>query len=1076
MSSPTPIPSPSIQALQASFDSMDIRPQCHHTHSTVPTVNASEANTSQRSNRDFTALLDTGATHHIIKEATAFDPDSYTNISDRNETLDLAGGDSTLPIIGIGHVTFSGPYNTTFRLENCLHIPGLRKSLIGGTRLLRLGFITTLINPTTFQVTREGDIAFEGLLQPNSNLLTVKVRPILSPSASVARPHSDTALLLHRRLGHPNLRCLTETVTKGVAGGNWPHHNTIPTILPCNACDLAKGHKVPHNHTRLRAAHTLDNVHLDLSGIIRTSALCGSTYFILFTDDHTSYRHVAGLITKTAPATFEKITQYVALTERQSERKLKRLTLDNGSEFVNHLLVPYCEKKGITLRLTAPYTPEENGVAERSNRTVVSKARALMIDANLPVRFWLYAVKAAVYLINRTTTSTLPTGMTPYEKWFGSKPDISHIRVFGCLFSVLIRKELRHGKFSPVSRSAILIGYAEQNRNYIVFIPETNNILTSHDVSFQEDTFPFCQLQSFDISHLSAEGDYPASLPQTTTDLLHQERTTTAIPPQITELPTDIPPDSTHQDAPPDPVPPTEEPPLPPPPEPSPRRSSRVRLPVDRYRPAASPAFWNNDHSFISPSSSNAYAFASAPTVRLLHEPHNYRAAMSSADSERWTAACKKEMLNLKEKHVWTLTPRPVDHPVVGGRWHFRIKTRPDGTISKYKARYVAKGYTQTHGVDYQDTFAPTGKPASYRTLVAFAAVHGFEIHQMDAVAAFLNSSLKELIYVEQPEGFEEEGKEDWVCQLDKALYGLKQSAREWNLEFKSKCIKAGFVQSPADECIYIRNRGPKDLCVFYLHVDDLAITGHNISNFKTKISSFWPMEDLGIAHCVVGIQTARISTHHYAIGQEAMTTSLLARFGLSDSKPVSTPLPGGAKLTRSTVDESLSFARRNLPYRSGVGSLMYLSQCTRPDIAYAVGVLSQHLENPCDRHWDALEHVLRYLRGTSTAVINYNTSATPSLSGNQSWHLPSHFSDADWAGDKSTRLSTTGYLFTFAGGAISWRSRLQQTVALSSTEAEYRATTEAGQEVIWLHLLLSSLDLPQSPPISTINTTLRQP
>lgn len=237
---------------------------------------------------------------------------------------------------------------------------------------------------------------------------------------------------------------------------------------------------------------------------------------------------------------------------------------------------------------------------------------------------------------------------------------------------------------------------------------------------------------------------------------------------------------------------------------------------------------------------------------------------------------------------------------------------------------------------------------------------------------------------------------------------------------------------------MYIRDQGTDNVCIFYLHVNDLAIIGNRITKFKKEISSFWPMEDLGLAHCVVGIQTTRFDTHHYTISQSAMTISLLARFGITHCKSASTPLPGGLKLTRSTDNEARAFARRDLPYCSGVGSLVYLSQCTRPDISYAFGCLSQHLECPCERHWESLEHVLRYLSVTIYASIAYTKPATPQLLGNQIWELPTCFSDADWAGDRSSRRSTTGYLFTFAGGPISWRSRLQQTVALSSTEAEY--------------------------------------
>lgn len=236
-----------------------------------------------------------------------------------------------------------------------------------------------------------------------------------------------------------------------------------------------------------------------------------------------------------------------------------------------------------------------------------------------------------------------------------------------------------------------------------------------------------------------------------------------------------------------------------------------------------------------------------------------------------------------------------------------------------------------------------------------------------------------------------------------------------------------------------------------------MAITGNEIVHTKNLISQKWDMEDMGPSHSIVGIQISRTSEFSYAIGQPAMVNSILDRFGMTDCKPESTALAAGTCLIRATDDEARDFSLENLPYRSGVGSLMYLSQCSRPDIAYAVGVLSQHLDKPSRIHWNSFLHVLRYLQGTTNLFIEY-TADNEGLAANQSWNNPSGYSDADWAGNRNNRRSTTGYLFKFLGGAVSWKSRLQQTVALSSTEAEYRATTEAGQEVTWLRNLLTSL------------------
>lgn len=237
-----------------------------------------------------------------------------------------------------------------------------------------------------------------------------------------------------------------------------------------------------------------------------------------------------------------------------------------------------------------------------------------------------------------------------------------------------------------------------------------------------------------------------------------------------------------------------------------------------------------------------------------------------------------------------------------------------------------------------------------------------------------------------------------------------------------------------------------------------MAITGNDIPTFKTEISSKWEMEDLGLASMVVGIEIKRRGLHSYSICQSSYAETILQRFNHDMTKPVSTPFPPGLKLYCPDESESEEFAKQKLPYRSVVGSLMYLAQCTRPDIAHAVGTLSQHLDWPGFQQWNAAFHVLRYIRGTHDFGIVYSGENQDQdvITGMKSQECPQSHCDADWAGDKDTRRSTTGYVFSLAGGAVSWRSRLQPTVALSSTEAEYRAITEAGQELIWLRNMMA--------------------
>lgn len=364
------------------------------------------------------------------------------------------------------------------------------------------------------------------------------------------------------------------------------------------------------------------------------------------------------MASKLAKAAFQKVNHYVALAEQHCNEHLKKITLDNGSEFINHLLVPYCEHASIYLQTTASHTPAENGVAERSNLTIVSKARTMMVHANLPIRFWLYTIKEAVYLSNQTVTSLLPTGMTPSDMWHKRKPDVAHIRTFGCQCSALIQKELRHGKFSQVAMSGVLVGHTDHNHNYIKFLPETNTVVTTHHASFQETTFPFRRLRQFDISYLTMTDDHPLAL--TFDDNAEHHQPDPACETEPTPEAPQTPPSDDNQDL----LPIAVDPPILPESDPAEpafkvQRSERESRPVDYYRTSSSPAFWHNNQSVIPPCSPHAYAFATSPTVRLLHKPPNFCAAMSSPAKAEWKAACQKEMVIMRDKAVWSLVPRP---------------------------------------------------------------------------------------------------------------------------------------------------------------------------------------------------------------------------------------------------------------------------------------------------------------------------------------------------------------------------------------------------------------------------------
>ena len=331
----------------------------------------------------------------------------------------------------------------------------------------------------------------------------------------------------------------------------------------------------------------------------------------------------------------------------------------------------------------------------------------------------------------------------------------------------------------------------------------------------------------------------------------------------------------------------------------------------------------------------------------------------------------------------------------------------------------------------------------------------------MDVDTAFLNAPVSETIFVEQPEGFVEFGPngQPLVCKMKKSLYGLKQAPRNWNQVIDEWFKEYGFSVSEADPCVYVKRTelGPKDkasILIVLLWVDDLIICGNNasdINKFKGAISKRFNMKDLGALSYILGMEIKRDrEARTLEITQKAYVEKMLQRFGMEECKPVSTPAEGN--LARSKE------AGPDREYMSMIGSLLYAAMVSRPDIAYAVQALGRHLQGTTDEHFVAAKRVLRYLKGTKELGLKYGgiTAGRPTVVG---------YADADWASDKETRRSVTGYLFTLNGGAISWASKLQPTVALSSSESEYMAACYAAQEAIHLRRLMGSLGFAQEEP-----------
>ena len=441
-------------------------------------------------------------------------------------------------------------------------------------------------------------------------------------------------------------------------------------------------------------------------------------------------------------------------------------------------------------------------------------------------------------------------------------------------------------------------------------------------------------------------------------------------------------------------------------------------------------------------------------------EPSCYNEAMQMDDSVKWEQAMQSEYDSIVGNDTWDLIDLPDGKQALPCKWVYKKKFTSDDPEPKYKARLVAKGFKQQHGVDFDEIFSPVVKMTTLRTVLGLVAIEDMELVQMDVKTAFLHGDLEEDVYMKQPEGFEQPGQEELVCKLNKALYGLKQGSRQWYQKFDAFMRSQKFKRSQEDHCLYTRKISDGSLLILILYVDDMLIAGKSIdeiANLKQMLSNQFAMKDLGDANHFLGMRIKRNRKKGILeLSQESYIQKVLQRFKMQEGKAVSTPLPSYLKLSKddSPKSDAEKAEMAKVPYSSAVGSLMYVMIATRPDIAFAVGMVSRYMANPGKKHWIAVKHILKYLKGTANKCLRFGNSDA-SIVG---------YTDSDYGGCADTRRSTSGYVFLFAGGAISWRSCLQSCTSLSTTEAEYIAASDASKEAIWLARLVGDLGIQQVP------------
>jgi hypothetical protein len=424
----------------------------------------------------------------------------------------------------------------------------------------------------------------------------------------------------------------------------------------------------------------------------------------------------------------------------------------------------------------------------------------------------------------------------------------------------------------------------------------------------------------------------------------------------------------------------------------------------------------------------------------------HYTQAVRGRDSSQWIAAINSELSAMSRVPVWEVVDRTPDMKTVGTTWVFKVKDNHNANIV-FKARLCAQGFSQTQGVNFSKTFTPTGCLNSLRSLISFAAAQNLDFQQLDVKTAFLNADLDEEVYLSIPQGVNKDNKKKCL-KLKKVISGLKQAPLAWYNCLTTWLVSVGFAASVADPCVFYRL--DENLVWLFIHVDNIAVFGKNLDYFKSEIKLEFDMKDLGQANMMLGIKILH-EPSATILSQAHYVNSVLDLYGMTGCQTVSTPLVPNLHLQPASVEEIDRFKSLGVNFRSAVGSLSYLSSTTRPDIAFAVSLLLQYLESPGIHHWEVFTHFLQYLAGTKSLSLVYLCGITSHLLG---------YTNADWGNCLTSRRLVTGYLTLFNNHLISWQTKKQPVVSLSSCEAEYCALTDFACELLWFRQFVEEVGL----------------
>ena len=822
---------------------------------------------------------------------------------------------------------------------------------------------------------------------------------------NVAHLRKSVGMLWHLRLGHSSKTYLdyAAKIIPELKNVRFPME-----IIDCEDCKLAKSTHLPNNTVRYRYEEALHCIHTDLMGPIDPPTVKhNAKYIVSFIDDATRYAVSYPLTEKKfVYIAFENFLKEVRKS-RGPSAKIGILRLDNGTEYKTTEMKQIIEREGIEVQTTPPRSSNLNGTAEKFNRDIMEKTRALMISAGFPEGMWAYGLSFAVDIHNRTPRGSI-NFRSPFELFHKRNTTVKYIRRFGSLGFAYVPAPAGK-KICERAARGFLVHCAPTH--YVLIQPATGKIIRSQNVVFVESKV-YKDFYPKEAENALSKGDFVVQSYEDEWSLesyLNDPKINPSSLLSVTEFSSK-----------------------------SCENSNLVREEFSMCYNAQVCEIKNIDES--NPNGK----------CEVKIEPKTFREAMCSKHRDDWLIAVNNELASQYKNETWSLIDKntlPKNTPILRSGWVFKCKMNPDDTF-KFKARLVIKGYADKNEYDLFETYSPVARMMDVRFFLSVANKYNLDIHQLDVTTAFLHGTLEKSVYMTIPEGYKNRDTlmKTKVCHVKKALYGLKTSPKVWYNKVKDELSKLKFSVYVFQSCIFVWRCGNRFILIL-LYVDDILIIGNcpeKITELKKYLAKIFEIKDLGPPKKFVGFEIVRNrECKTLLLHQSTLINNILKRFDMQNCTPVDTPCStlAAEKKTLTRCFESLESLERKMPYREVVGSLMYIANGTRPDIAFSVNIVSRNQDKYTIDDYTKVKRILKYLQGTKHMGLIFR--------GN--FDNIECFVDASLGTNDISGKSTTGFVVKMFGDVISWRSKKQVHVALSSAEAEFIAMSVACKEVVCL-------------------------